>query len=125
MKRQKSTQEELLGMMSTILIPQEYLKDFDIANIEDLPSEWIIDLFEKETRIPKELVGKEVVLDGFCNPISLMSNAFSLKKIYLQLHRRRWKEIGSNKDYTNEYDLHLPGMKTTKEFSAFLKEIDR
>ncbi|MEI6533685.1 MAG: hypothetical protein WCO06_07680 [Candidatus Roizmanbacteria bacterium] len=125
MKRQKSTQEELLGMMSTILIPQEYLKDFDVANIEDHPSEWIIDLFEKETRIPKELVGKEVILDGFCNPISLMSNAFSLKKIYLQLHRRRWKGIGSNKDYTNEYDLHLPGMKTTKEFSAFLKEIDR
>ena len=37
--------------------------------------------------------------------------------------RRRWKEEGSTKGYCNEYDLTIPGMKTTPEFRDFLKEI--
>jgi hypothetical protein len=123
MAHKKSNQEELLSVMSTILIPKEYLQDFEVSNIEEMPSEWVIDLVEKENRVPKELVGKGAVLDGYCNPISLMACAFASKKIYLQLHRRRWKQPGGDKHYSNEYDLHLPGMKTTKEFSAFLKEI--
>jgi hypothetical protein len=123
MARKKSSQADLLATMSTILIPQEYLKDFEVSDIENRPSEWVIDLIEKEDRVPEVLKGKGVVLDGYCNPISLMTNAFAGKKIYLQMHRRRWKEPSSNTHYSNEYDLHLPGMKTTKEYSAFLKEI--
>ena len=32
-------------------------------------------------------------------------------------------EKGTTKHYSNEYDLHIPGMKTTREFRDFLKEI--
>ena len=87
--------------------------------------EWLIVLREKEDHIPPELSGKAAVLNGYCNPISIMSHAFSLKKVYLQFYRRRWKESGKDADYSNTYDLHQRGMKTTKEFGAFLKEISR
>ena len=106
-----------------IFVPQEYLNDFDVNHIAEQPSEWLIELVEKEDRIPEELKGKEVVLDGYCNSIDILTHAFSLKKIYLRLIRRRWKEKGGTKGYSNEYDLHIPGMKTTKEFGDFLKEI--
>jgi len=106
-----------------IFVPQEYLNDFDVNHIEEQPSEWLIELVEKEDKIPEELKGKEVVLDGYCNSIDILTHAFSLKKIYLRLIRRRWKEKGGTKGYSNEYDLHIPGMKTTKEFGDFLKEI--
>ena len=125
MSKQKLTQEDLLGSLATILIPKEYLEDFEVSNVEDKPSEWVITLVEKEDRVPKMLSGKASVLDGYCNPVSILTHAFSLKKIYLQLCRRRWKEPGGDRHYSNEYDLHLPGMKTTKEFGAFLKEISR
>jgi len=104
-------------------VPQEYLNDFDVNHIEEQASEWLIELVEKEGRIPEPLRGKEVVLDGYCNSIDILTHAFSLKKIYLRLIRRRWKEKGGTKGYSNEYDLHIPGMKTTKEFGDFLKEI--
>jgi len=52
-----------------------------------------------------------------------LTHAFSLKKIYLRLYRRLWKEKGTTKGYFNTYDLYIPGMKTTKEFRDFLKEI--
>ena len=106
-----------------ILIPEEYLADFEVNHIENKPQEWVIELLEKEDRIPPALAGKEVVMDGFNHEIDILTHAFSLKKIYLRLIRRRWKEKGGTKGYSNEYDLHIPGMKTTKEFRDFLKEI--
>lgn len=123
MSLKRSVQSNLLEQMSSILVPKEILQDFDITNIEERPAEWVVDVTEKAERIPQVLKDKQVVQDGFCNPISILTSFFALKKIYLQIHRRRWKETGSDKHYSNEYNLHLPGMKTTKEFSAFLKEI--
>ena len=35
-----------------MLVPREYLNDFAINHIEELPDEWIIELVEKEDRIP-------------------------------------------------------------------------
>jgi len=123
MGNQKEKQENLLDSLASILIPVEYLEDFEVSKVEEKPSEWVITLIEKEERIPLELSGKAVVLDGYCNPVSIMTHAFSLKKIFLEIYRRRWKEPGSDKHYSNTHDLHLPGMKTTKEFGDFLKEI--
>ena len=117
--KQVNLNEEVLK----ILIPEEYLKDFEPNSVENKPTEWVIELIEKEDRIPQPLAGKEAVLDGYNNEIDILTHAFSLKKIYLRLIRRKWKEKGTTKHYSNEYDLHIPGMKTTKEFRDFLKEI--
>ena len=106
-----------------IFVPEEYLVDFAVNHIENKSDEWVIELVEKEDRIPAVLAGKEVVLDGYNNEIDVLTHAFSLKKIYLRLIRIRWKEKGTSKHYSNEYNLHIPGMKTTKEFRDFLKEI--
>ena len=117
--KQVNLNEEVLK----ILIPEEYLKDFEPNSVENKPTEWVIELIEKEDRIPQALAGKEAVLDGYNNEIDILTHAFSLKKIYLRLIRRRWKEKGTTIHYSNEYNLHIPGMKTTREFRDFLKEI--
>jgi len=44
-----------------IFIPEEYLRDFEVNHIENNPQEWVIELVEKEDRIPVALKGKEVV----------------------------------------------------------------
>ena len=116
-------QQNLAEESYKIFIPEEYLADFEVNHIENKPQEWVIELVEKEDRIPEVLAGKEVVLDGYNNEIDILTHAFSLKKIYLRLVRRRWKEKGGSKHYSNEYNLHIPGMKTTREFRDFLKEI--
>ncbi len=123
MQEQNLPRENLFVSLSSILIPKEYLEDFEVNDVEEKPSEWVITLREKEDRVPRELSGRAVVLDGYCNAVSIMTHAFSLKKIFLQIYRRRWKEPGSDRHYSNTYDLHLPGMKTTKAFGDFLKEI--
>ena len=116
-------QSDFIDQAMKMFIPSEYLRDFEPNHIEELPDEWIIELVEKEDRIPDALKDKDVVFDGYCNSIDILTHAFSLKKIYLRVIRRRWKEKGNTKGYCNEYDLTIPGMKTTREFRDFLKEI--
>ena len=109
----------------TGFVPKEWLEFFDVTEINELPKEWQIKLIEKETLIPKALEGKMAVLDGFLNPVELEDFPLRGKTTYLKFFRRRWKEAGSTEAFHNEYDFHLKGMKATREFGAFLKDLNR
>jgi hypothetical protein len=71
-------------------------------------------LHEKEELIPGSLEGKSVVLDSFCNPLNILTRSFSLKRIYLIIKCRRWKEAGSDNHYSNDYDLQAERIKMTR-----------
>jgi hypothetical protein len=113
--------QDLIKGLVKMILPSEFMKDFNIENITERKDNWEIILHEKEDRIPKKLEGKQAVKDGYCNPIELQSFPIKGKAFYIKLYRRRWKEPGSQESYENTYDLHLEGMKATKEFGAFLK----
>ena len=111
--------------ISQVLIPREILEDFIVVDVHELSEEWLIELEEKPDRIPACFAGKDVVLDGFYDSIDLISGVMMDQVIYLRIKRRRWKERGSKKHEHNTYDHQFKGMKTTKRFAAFLKEVDR
>jgi len=70
----------------------------------------------------KQLKGNpDVVLDGFCNPLQLLSHCFTLKPVYLVMKRRRWKRSGSDEHYSNEYELTKDPSKLTPDMAGFLK----
>ena len=59
------------------------------------------------------------------NPIELQTFPTKGKEVFLLLKRRRWKIVGSSQSHFNSYTFHEEGMKATREFGAFLKEIGR
>ena len=80
---------------------------------------------EKEERISNELSKYEnVVFDGYCNPIGMLSHSFVCKPIYLRLYRRRYKRANTDIHYSNEYDLSLKGVKPVPELGFFFKDED-
>jgi len=111
--------------IAQVLVPKEILDDFTVVDVQELRNEWIVFLEEKEDRIPADLQGKDIVLDGFYDSVDLISGVMMEQIIYLRIRRRRWKERGQTKHFHNRYDHHFEGMKTTKRFAAFLKEVDR
>ena len=115
----------ITDQLAQVLVPKEILEDFIVVEVHNLKNECLIVLEEKEDRVPVCLQGKDVVLDGFYNQIDLISGVMMEQVIYLRIKRRRWKERGSTKHEHNQYDHQLAGMRTTKRFAAFLKEIDR
>ena len=122
---QSKSDMDITEKIARVLVPQEILADFIVVDVEERSNEWIIDLEEKTDRIPDSLQGKDVVLDGFYDSIDLISGVMMEQVIYLRIKRRRWKERGSKKHEHNRYDYQFEGMKTTKRFAAFLKEVDR
>ena len=73
------------------VLPKAWLHFFDVTKMKELEKEWQIILVEKETLIPKELKGKEVVLNGYMNPVEMTDFPLRGKQTYLKFFRRRWK----------------------------------
>ncbi len=111
-----------------LLVPDDILGHFDYECWEEIGGVIRIHLVEKNTpdHYPDPLKGKEkVVLDGFMNPLELQTFPTRAKEVFLLLKRRRWKIKGDSKSYSNTYSFNHRGMKATKEFAVFLKDIGR
>jgi len=111
-----------------LLVPEYILAHFEFERVEQISGVIRIHLVEKQDpeHYPKDIIGKgEKVLNGYMNPIELQTFPTQGKEVFLLLKRRRWKIKGSNTSYYNTYSFYQEGMKATKEFGAFLKEIGR
>jgi hypothetical protein len=125
-KKPRKSQDELFTSLSKMIVPEFILQDFEVSNIKELKSEWVVELEEKQDRVPEALREfEDIVLDGFCHSIDVLSHSFSLKPVYLRVYRRRWKRSGTDKHYNNTYDLTIKGLKMVPELGIFLKEEDR
>lgn len=111
-----------------LIVPDYILEHFDYQGLEQISGVIRIELVEKQdpNHLPKSILNKgQVLQDGFMNTLELQTFPTQGKEVYLLLKRRRWKIKGSSKSYYNTYDFHQEGMKATREFGAFLKEIGR
>ncbi len=105
-QKKKQPKQDLQYELTRMMVPKDFLEYFDVFEIKERPSEWQVVLHEKEHLVPDKLSGRGgVVLDGFCNPLTLLSHCFSLKPINLVLKRRRWKQAATNTHFSNEYTL--------------------
>jgi predicted nucleotidyltransferase len=89
MKKNAVGDIELLNSIKEMFVPKSYLENFEIFEVRNLPNCWEVEIREKETEIPVVLIEsqKEIVLDGYCNPVSVLSQCFSLKKVFLIIYR--------------------------------------
>jgi hypothetical protein len=122
MSKKKVSHQDLNFELSLMMVPRDFLDFFEVYEVKNLSNEWQLILHEKEHLIPQVLKDKEaVVLDGFCNPLQILSHCFSLKPVYLIIKRRRWKYSNTNEHYSNEYELTKNSAKLTPDMANFLK----
>jgi len=113
----------LLNDLLSALLPEEIYLHFDLVSVQEHPNRIELRLEEHTELVPPALSSEnKVVLDGFCNPIELLNFPLRDKPTYLKFYRRRWKHSGSDKHYSNSYDLHPDGVKATHSFASFLKD---
>lgn len=122
----KKGDSELYSIVSKMLVPEFILNDFSISDVYEHKDYWQIELREKTDRIPVALASSQnVISDGYCNPLTVLSHSFSLKPVYLKIYRRRWKISGSKEHHSNQYDFTIKGIKIVPELGIFLNEEDR
>ena len=87
MGRKKSERQPIEQLFSTamiMLVPAHILQDFEMWDAKEHKNCWVIEMREKEGRIPQELSDYEnIVLDGYCNPVEMLSHSFVCKPIYV------------------------------------------
>lgn len=118
-----TNQATIQSHLLSILVPADILEHFEINKVIENESELLIELIEKESRVPKDLKGKQVSLDGYMNATTIQHYPQMGKNYYIHLKRRRWKEksIVASKSYHNEYSFTAAGTMATKSFGSFLK----
>jgi len=111
-----------LQLLHQLLLPEPLSSHFEIVSYSEKSELLILRLEELKELVPEGLSNeKGIVLDGFCNQLELQTFPLKGKAVYLHVYRRRWKLAGTNRHFSNQYDLHPPGVKATKEFASFLK----
>jgi hypothetical protein len=121
-QKKKQTKQDISYELARMMVPTDFLEYFEVYEIRELSNEWQVVLHEKEDLLPDKLKSKaDVVLDGFCNPMTLLSHCFSIKPIYLVMKRRRWKQAGTDMHFSNEYTLTKDTAKLTPDMAGFLK----
>jgi hypothetical protein len=112
--------EQLFSIAMTMLIPSHVLEHFEMWDTHEYKDRWVIEMREKEGKIPSELTGyNDIVFDGYCNPLETLSHSFVCKSIWLKLYRRRYKRAGTDNHYSNEYDVSLKGVRMVPELGFF------
>lgn len=121
-QKKKQPNQDIGFELSRMMVPRDFLDYFEVYEVKELSNEWQIILHEKENLVPDKLKDKpDVVFDGFCNPLQLLSHCFTLKPVYLVMKRRRWKQAGTDTHYSNEYTLTKNAAKLTPDMAGFLK----
>jgi hypothetical protein len=124
----KLTRPSIEGLFSTIssmLVPSHVLEHFEIWDAHEYADRWVIEMREKEGRIPSALSNySDVVFDGYTNSLETLSHSFVCKPIWLKLYRRRYKRANTDNHYSNAHDVSLKGVRMVPELGFFLKEED-
>jgi hypothetical protein len=96
-KLERQSVKSLFSMVSSMLVPEHVLSYFEIWDAREYKNRWMIEMREKEGFILSDLSDyKDVVFDGYCNPLEMLSHSFVCKPVYLRLFRRHYKQSGDN-----------------------------
>ena len=112
-----------LEFTKDMFLPEYIRENFEVEQLEKTEQGYALTVKEREENTPKLLEGKEAVLNGFLDPITLFDHPFKGEIMCLEIYRRRWKEAGKTESFSNTYDLNPKGCKLTKGFGNFLKEL--
>jgi len=108
------------------MLPEGLLDCFELNEMKLLPAtdheleRYVIVLFEKN-ELPVGLKEEDYESKGFYKPRLIQDFPLRGKPVYLELHRRRWRNKQDKKDIHRDFTLLAEGTKFTKELSDFLK----
>ena len=118
-----SPQEQaVLLALVKLLFPREMLDFFEVVGYEISDEEVIVHLDERD-RIHKKKTGHVYERNGFLPAAHITDFPLRDRKLTLIVRRRRWQDITTGENVSNDYELVAKGTRHSKEFAAFLKEV--
>lgn len=114
--------ENITTSLLKYVLPKEMAEYFDVIEIKQNEEELPLFLDEKNL-IPEEHKGKKLISKGFYPSATIEDFPIREYKVYLEIKRRKWKDVDTGKIVSRNWELTASGTSYTKEFGAFLKEM--
>lgn len=108
-------------------LPEGLEEYFDLESFEKDEKKFKIVLVEKNVlpiEMPAEYHGKKVI-NTVLNDMQMDDFPIRGRKCEIVLRRRWWKFEGVQRMLMRSIDIFHPGMRFSKEFATFLKDLDR
>jgi hypothetical protein len=107
-----------------LVLPEFLVEHFEFNSVKNTEENLHL-YFEEKAKPPKEFATIELVSKGFLDEITIQDFPLRGKYVYLHIKRRRWTNKASQEIIKRDWQLVAKGTRMTKEFAAFLKEINR
>jgi len=103
------------------LLPEEMFEFFDFKEIKEGEKKELLLYLDEKSIVPPEHADKELVSNGFDEPVSIQDFPIRDRAAYFIVRRRKWKDKKTGKIYSKQWELTAKGSSYSKEFAAFLK----
>lgn len=107
------------------LLPKELFEYFDFIEIKEDGNKCLLLHLDEKPIKPSEHTDKDLVSNGFDEPVRIQDFPLRDKAVYFVVRRRKWKDKQTGKVYSKSWDLAANGTSYTKEFADFLKGLFR
>ena len=110
-----------LEVLARIVLPSEILDHFEIAGVQQSPTEIHIYLDEMNAGLSSDV---NFASKGFMEAVNVTDFPIRDHKVILVIRRRRWTDLRTGKSFSLpiSLDIACKGTRYSKEFGAFLKE---
>ena len=105
-----------------LLLPEETLDYFIIADVKESSTDIVIFLEEKN-EVPSEYSNMKVESKGFYDPVVVQDFPIRGKKLFLNIRRRRWIVKDDGRYVSRNWKLVAEDCRMTHDFASFLKEL--
>jgi len=105
------------------LLPEDLLEYFELTQVKESGDNMLSMYLDEKNTVPPEHTDKQLVSQGFDEPVTIQDFPLRQRGVYLVVRRRKWKDKVSGKIYSRRWDLTAQGTSYSKEFAAFLKEL--
>ena len=105
------------------LLPEELFEYFELKEVRESNENSLCLSMDEKNALPPEHSDKQLVSNGFDEPVMIQDFPLRQKSVYLVVRRRKWKDKATGKIYSRSWDIAASGTSYSKEFAAFLKEL--
>ena len=106
------------------MLPSGLIELFDLDKVAAHSDGYHLHLSQKNIA-PNGLNGHKLESKGFFEPVTIRDFPLRGRACFLHLRRRKWLDHDIGKIVFHEWDEVAKGTRMTKEFAAFLKDINR
>lgn len=107
-----------------LVLPPVLIDHFDLTRSQSTAG--LLHLyFEEKATQPTEFSSMTLVSKGFYDEITIQDFPLRGQFVYLHIKRRRWTNKDDGSIVKRNWELVASGTRYTRDFAAFLKELDR